>query len=51
MVVKGASRDTAWFAMTDRDWQHLRPGYLAWLAPGNFDAQGHQLRKLEEFVQ
>ena len=49
MVVKGASRDTAWFAMTDQDWQQLRPGYLAWLAPENFDANGRQLRRLEEF--
>ncbi len=47
MVIKGANRDTAWFAMTDRDWQHLRPGYLAWLAPENFDAGGDQQRTLE----
>ena len=42
MVVKGTNRDTAWFAMTDQDWQELRPGYLAWLAPDNFDADGGQ---------
>lgn len=46
MVVKGASRDTAWFAMTDQDWQRLRPVYLAWLAPDNFDAAGRQRRAL-----
>ncbi|ETX10415.1 acetyltransferase GCN5 [Roseivivax halodurans JCM 10272] len=42
MVVKGANRDTAWFAMTDRDWQHLKPGYEAWLSPDNFDIDGRQ---------
>ena len=46
MVVKGTNRDTAWFAMTDQDWQELRPGYLAWLAPDNFDADGGQRRTL-----
>ncbi len=47
MVQKGQNRDTAWFAMTDRDWQsHLRAGYEAWLRPENFDAQGRQKGKL-----
>lgn len=46
MVVKGLNRDTAWFAMTDQDWQRLRPVYEAWLAPQNFDADGQQLTKL-----
>lgn len=48
MVVKGANRDTAWFAMTDGDWQRLRSGYQDWLAPDNFDAGGRQVRRLEE---
>ena len=48
MVVKGANRDTAWFAMTDQDWQHLRPIYETWLSPDNFDTLGQQIRKLEE---
>ena len=48
MVVKGANRDTAWFAMTDQDWQHLRSSYQAWLSPDNFDTLGQQIRKLEE---
>ena len=48
MVVKGASRDTAWFAMTDGDWLRLRPSYQAWLSPDNFDTRGRQRRRLEE---
>ena len=48
MVVKGASRDTAWFAMTDGDWLRLRSCYEAWLSPDNFDTRGRQRRRLEE---
>lgn len=32
MVVKGQSRDTAWFAMTDDDWRQLAPRFDSWLA-------------------
>jgi RimJ/RimL family protein N-acetyltransferase len=42
MIVKGRSRDTAWFAMLDRDWPAIRAAYEAWLAPANFDAEGRQ---------
>lgn len=48
MVVKGLNRDTAWFAMIDKDWPALRAGFEAWLAPDNFDAEGRQRRRLEE---
>lgn len=46
MVLKGANRDTAWFAMTDGDWTRLKPVYEAWLSPLNFDAEGRQIRPL-----
>ncbi len=42
MIVKGRSRDTAWFAMLDRDWPAIRAAYDAWLDPANFDAGGRQ---------
>lgn len=48
MIVKGLNRDTAWFAMTDKDWQTLKPAYEAWLSPDNFDAAGQQKLRLEE---
>lgn len=41
-VVKGRNRDTAWFAITDRDWPAVRDAFAAWLAPDNFDAAGRQ---------
>ena len=45
-VVKGRNRDTAWFAMTDRDWPTIRAAFVAWLDPANFDADGRQRRSL-----
>jgi RimJ/RimL family protein N-acetyltransferase len=47
MWVKGASRDTAWFAMLDKDWPRLRAAYERWLEPSNFDAAGRQRQKLQ----
>ncbi|MDH3321023.1 MAG: GNAT family N-acetyltransferase [Betaproteobacteria bacterium] len=47
MWSKGANRDTAWFAMLDRDWPRLRAAYERWLAPSNFDAAGRQREKLQ----
>ncbi|HEV7254999.1 MAG TPA: GNAT family protein [Mesorhizobium sp.] len=49
MVVKGENRDTAWFSIIDKDWPALRSAYQAWLDPANFDAQGRQRRRLEDF--
>lgn len=46
MVTKGKNRDTAWFAMVDRDWPAIKAGYEKWLHPANFDAAGQQLTKL-----
>ncbi|MFD1795303.1 GNAT family N-acetyltransferase [Paracoccus aurantiacus] len=37
MIVKGRSRDTAWFAMTADDWAELSTAYDTWLLPQNFD--------------
>jgi RimJ/RimL family protein N-acetyltransferase len=46
MVIKGRNRDTAWYAMIDRDWPAIRSAFEAWLDPGNFDAEGRQRRPL-----
>ena len=45
-VVKGRNRDTAWFAAIDKEWPALKAAHEAWLAPGNFDAEGVQRRDL-----
>ena len=49
MVVKGRNRDTAWFAILDRDWPGVRAAIEAWLAPANLDADGRQRSRLEDF--
>ena len=50
MIVKGKSRDTAWFAMTDHDWHGIRAAYLDWLDPGNFDDEGRQRSGLRQLI-
>jgi RimJ/RimL family protein N-acetyltransferase len=48
MVVKGRNRDTAWYAIVDRDWPSVRNGFERWLEPANFDDGGTQRRSLAE---
>jgi len=45
---KGRNRDTAWYAIVDREWPALDDAFRRWLAPGNFDGEGRQLRSLRE---
>ncbi|HXZ50448.1 MAG TPA: GNAT family protein [Burkholderiales bacterium] len=49
MLVKGESRDTAWFSIIDREWPALEAAFERWLAPSNFDAAGRQKRRLAEY--
>ena len=49
IVVKGENRDTAWYSVIDKEWPALRKAYEAWLDPANFDAQGAQKKRLEDF--
>ena len=46
MIVKGRNRDTAWFALLDRDWPAVRAAFERWLAPANFDGAGRQRTSL-----
>jgi RimJ/RimL family protein N-acetyltransferase len=41
-VDKGRNRDTAWYAMIDREWPALDRAYRQWLDPANFDNDGRQ---------
>lgn len=50
MVVKGRNRDTAWFSITDGEWPRIAAAMERWLAPGNFDAAGRQLKSLGEML-
>lgn len=41
-VVKGRNRDTAWYSIIDSEWPALETAFMTWLAPDNFDDEGHQ---------
>lgn len=45
-VVKGRNRDTAWFAVIDKEWPALKDAFLHWLHPTNFDERGRQRTRL-----
>ncbi|KQZ87245.1 GCN5 family acetyltransferase [Mesorhizobium sp. Root157] len=49
MVAKGANRDTAWYSIIDKEWPALRKAYEAWLDPSNFDGEGRQVKRLEDY--
>jgi len=42
VVVHGRNRDSAWFAIIDKDWPAVRAEFERWLAPENFDGEGRQ---------
>jgi RimJ/RimL family protein N-acetyltransferase len=48
MIIKGANRDTAWYAMLDTEWPDRKRVFEAWLSPSNFDTAGRQKRTLAE---
>ena len=50
MMYKGRNRDTAWYAMIDREWPRLRAAYETWLDPSSFDAEGQQRRPLGDLT-
>ncbi|MCE7700192.1 MAG: GNAT family N-acetyltransferase, partial [Methanobacterium paludis] len=37
MIMKGRSRDTAWFSMLDTEWPERKAAFERWLDPSNFD--------------
>ncbi|WIJ25239.1 GNAT family N-acetyltransferase [Devosia sp. RR2S18] len=45
-IVKGESRDTAWYSVIDSEWPAIRAEFERWLDPANFDADGVQKTKL-----
>ena len=46
MIIKGRSRDTAWFAMLEAEWPARKAAFDRWLAAENFDAAGAQRKRL-----
>ena len=50
LMYKNRNRDTAWFAIIDKDWPQIRGGYEQWLNPKNFDTAGLQKKSLAECI-
>jgi RimJ/RimL family protein N-acetyltransferase len=48
MIIKGCNRDTALYAMLDSEWPSQKLAFERWLAPENFDADGHQKVRLAD---
>ena len=48
LVVKGCSRDTAWYSILDHEWPHVKAAFVRWLADNNFDEQGRQKHTLTD---
>jgi len=49
-IYKGRNRDTAWYAITDKEWPARKAAFEAWLAPANFTAAGEQRQPLASFM-
>lgn len=45
-IYKGRNRDTAWYAVIDKEWPERKAAFEAWLDPGNFTPDGRQRRSL-----
>jgi RimJ/RimL family protein N-acetyltransferase len=48
MIVKGRSRDTAYYSMLDCEWPKRKAAFERWLAAENFDAAGKQKMSLSQ---
>jgi RimJ/RimL family protein N-acetyltransferase len=42
VVIKGRNRDSAWYAIIDRDWPRIRAAFETWLGPANFGPADRQ---------
>ncbi|MFM1818607.1 MAG: N-acetyltransferase [Actinomycetota bacterium] len=49
-IVKGHNRDTAWFAILDRDWPVAKAAFETWLSPDNFVSNGIQKQSLSKLT-
>lgn len=51
LVYKGRNRDTAWYAMIDKEWTRLEAAFKEWLDPANFDEDGKQRVALRDLTE
>jgi RimJ/RimL family protein N-acetyltransferase len=51
LVYKGRNRDTAWYAVIDKEWPVLEKAFKTWLDKANFDENGRQHVRLSDLTQ
>lgn len=51
VVYRGRNRDTAWYAIIDKEWPSLQAAFTQWLDPANFDETGQQRVRLSDLTQ
>lgn len=49
-MYKSRNRDTAWFAIIDKNWPVMKKAFECWLDPENFDQKGNQKQSLKDFL-
>ena len=49
-IVKGRSRDTAWFSILEDEWPARREAIAAWLDDSNWDHAGRPRRSMGEIA-
>ena len=50
-IYKQRNRDTAWYAILDREWPLIKQAFEAWLSHDNFDPEGKQNSSLSEMMR
>lgn len=51
VMYKGRNRDTAWFAIIDKEWPALELAYKKWLEDKNFDENAQQRTRLYDLIE
>ncbi len=50
-IYKQRNRDTAWYAILDREWPLIKQAFEAWLSHDNFDPEGKQNSSLSKMMR
>ena len=50
-IAKGRNRDTAWFAMIDKEWQSIERCFIEFLSESNFELNGKPKISLSSLTQ
>lgn len=50
MILKGRTRDTAWFSIVNYEWKARKDAFETWLNPDNFEADGTQKSPLSTYM-